>query len=283
MNERSHARDLVVDNEIGYRNLNCQGFCDILIEDFSQFKNNYRPMEKKKRSKKKVSNAISQFNKLCKAALSLGFDLQTTLPLAVRNAAIREYVPPKTRRGEVTPYGISFKKDIDGLANYLHIPYNTKTGDFYRVNEAWIIVTDSLPVIKGKRYYREPVRCFGRDFVRNIIFQLRAVEWRIRHRPISKKTKGLMLPFRNKLGAYEFVARKNGRIVERKKFFIGLPDDLQLVTYINKWQSNKIAATKRRNQTGATPMRKIRKPHKVKPVQRSLSATAHRESFSMDI
>lgn len=216
--------------------------------------------------KKKVSNAVSQFNKLVKAARSIGFDLQTTLSLVVRNAGIRGYIPPKTERGKVAPYGVSFKKDIDGLAIYLHIPYNTKTRDFYRVNEAWIVVTDSLPIIKGKRYYREPLRCFGKNFARNIIFQLRAVEWRIRHRPVSEKTKSLMVPFRNKKGCYEFVARNNGRIVERRSFFIGLPDDLELVRYINKWQSGKKSTVKRRAMTGAKPMNRIRKPHRVRKV-----------------
>lgn len=217
-----------------------------------------------KKNKKKVSNAVYQFKKLCRLARMLGFDLQTTPLLAIRNTTIRGWIPPRTERGKVTLHGVSFKKDIDGLAIYLHIPYDTTLCDFYRVNKAWIVVTDSLPIIKGKRYYREPIRCYGKNFVQNIIFQLRAVEWRIRHRPFSKLTKTLMVPFRNKFGIYEFVARKNGRIVERKKFFTGLPYDLELAKYISKWQSNKIATTKRRIRTGAKPMSKIRKKHTLR-------------------
>ncbi len=230
-------------------------------------------MEKGKSFKKKVSNAISQFNKLSKAAVLLGFDLQTTMPLAIRNAALRSYLAPKTKRGEVTLHGVSYKKDLDGLAIYLHIPYNNKDQDFYRVNEAWIVVTDSLPVIKGKRYYREPLRCYGKNFAQNIILHLRAVEWCIRHRPVSVKTTvpSLMVPFRNKAGKHEFVTRKNGRIIERKNFFISLPHDPELTTYVTKFIARKKATIKRRIATGATPMQKIRKKHKVQTTSKNLN------------
>jgi hypothetical protein len=170
-------------------------------------------------TKKKVPNAVSQFNRITKAASLIGFDLQTTLKLAIRNVAIRKFIPPKTNRGKVTLHGVSFKEDIDGLAIHLHIPYSTKDRDFYRINEAWIVISDSLPVAQGKRYYREPLRCYGKKFSENIILHLRAIEWVVRHRPVAKSGK-LMVPFRNHKGEFWWVDRSNGRIVEKENVLL---------------------------------------------------------------
>lgn len=201
-------------------------------------------------------------------ARALGFEMITP-KIKRRNSKVVTITPPDNPRGEDTKHSISLKKDYDGLTTHLHIPADAVTMELTEHGMFWIIGTDSFPTIKTKRYYKECINTTG-DYVERITHHLTAVDYRFKHRPVSETTKVpmLMVPFRNQKGLYEFVARENGRIVERRKFFMDLPDDFELIKYINKWQSNKIAITKRRMQTGATPMRKIRKKHKVKQVRR---------------
>jgi hypothetical protein len=220
-------------------------------------------MRKKKKTKKKVSNAVSQMRSIDRIAKRLGLTEQT-YRIKQRNEKIQKLTPPNTKRGKEAHIGKTYKKDDSGLAIILQLPFNEKTRDFKKTGEAWVLVTDSLPVVPGKLYYKEPMRCYGKDFAERICLHLEAVEWIIRHRPISDVTGTFMVPFRTDQGEYKLVARDSeGKIVDEQDFFRGGPPNKKVIEYINEFIDRKKAIFKRRAKTKSTPMSKKRKTHTV--------------------
>jgi hypothetical protein len=191
--------------------------------------------------------------------------IKQTLRILKRNEEIRTVIPPKTKRGKEAHIVETFKKDDAGLSVVLHVPFDAKKRDFKRTGEAWVNVVDALPKIPSKLYYSEPLRCYGKNFAKNICLHVRAVEHCIRHRPVSGITGTLLEPFRNNKGEHEFVVRnEEGEIVDRMPFFKGfIPYDPEVVAYVNKFIDTKKGTFKRRNKDKATPMEKKRKVHEV--------------------
>lgn len=219
--------------------------------------------KKKNKKKKKVSNAVTQMNKIRRTARKIGMTEQTER-IKTRNEKLIVVTPPNTPRGKEAHIVESYKKDDSGLATILHAPWNEQTRDFKRTGEAWVNVADSLPIVPGKLYYSEPLRCYGRNFAKNICLHVQAVEWCIRHRPISDVTGTFMVPFRNEKGEHKFVAYDTeGKIVDEQDFFRGLPPDSELVKYVNKFIDTKKGTFARRKKTGAKPMSEKRKGHRV--------------------
>ena len=224
-------------------------------------------MKQSKKRKKKVSNALTQMNKIRKTLRTIGMDRQTPRILK-RNAEIRKLIPPKTRRGKEASIVETYKKDDAGLSTIVHVPFNAETRDFKRTGKGWILVTDALPVIDGPRYYKEPIICSGRNFAEKICLHAKAVEWCLRHRPVSQVTGKLMVPYRNPDGEYLFVARDEANeIVDSQGFFAGLPYDGELVRYVNKFIDRKKGMVKRRKKLNAKPISTITKSHTVAGVK----------------
>ncbi len=197
-------------------------------------------------------------------AIALGFKIVTQRQKE-RYAKLRSINPPNTPRGKQANKRITLKKDIGNLAIYLHIPVDPETKEFVKAGALfWIIVTDSFPVVETKRYYREPLSCAG-DFVKRITYHLTAVEACIDNRPVSDLTNPpqAMVPYRDMEGRIWFVARENEKIVDKKKFFTWVPADFELIKYINKWQHNKVAITKRRKKKNSQSASELRQPYTI--------------------
>lgn len=201
----------------------------------------------------RVFRPAEKFGKLFTSAQHLGF-----WEISEKDKQkLKEYldiIAPGTPRSKDAWDCVIMRLDIAGYTIWFYPKYLRNQKQFTEHGRVNIVVTKTA-VRESKIHYIAAFNFCG-DFVKNITLELAFIVDRLKNnRPINDRNYADIE--RKADGSYEWVTRKNGKVIKRQDFYINLPlKPAGLIEYVYKRKREKMRDARIRKKTGAIPIRK---------------------------